>query len=272
MKFLTILFLFSIFSLHSYELSICTIFKDDSKYLPEWIEFHQKQGVEHFYLYDNNSQDNPIEYLISYIEKGLVTLTTWNHSHDNQDQWNLIQCNAYMDCIGKIKDHWCAFIDTDEFLFSPTGIKLSKLLKDYDEYSSILVYWRCYGTSSVEKIPENEKLVNVLVYRAKSDHPWNNFVKNILQPKYVSGCFNPHTFEFFEKPILDLKKNVFIFRINHYWSRDKEFFFKEKIARRLKWDMDYQKMIKTESEMNEIYDPILNQLQKYDVLDYPYNY
>lgn len=33
-----------------HELSICALFQNDAKWLPEWIDFHQKQGVSHFWL------------------------------------------------------------------------------------------------------------------------------------------------------------------------------------------------------------------------------
>ena len=47
-------------SLHSlrakYQVSACLIFKDCGRYLAEWIEFHHMAGIEHFYLYNNNSK------------------------------------------------------------------------------------------------------------------------------------------------------------------------------------------------------------------------
>ena len=41
-----------------YKVSICAIFKNEAKYLREWIEFHKIVGVEHFYLYNNFSTDD----------------------------------------------------------------------------------------------------------------------------------------------------------------------------------------------------------------------
>lgn len=31
-------------------LSICATFKDEAPYIPEWIEFHRRVGVDHFFL------------------------------------------------------------------------------------------------------------------------------------------------------------------------------------------------------------------------------
>ena len=58
--------------LHS--LSICAIFRDQAPYLAEWIEYHLLLGIEHFYLYDHQSIDAPINQLAPYIERGIVDL------------------------------------------------------------------------------------------------------------------------------------------------------------------------------------------------------
>ena len=105
------------------ELAVCAIFQNDAKYLTEWIDFHLEQGVEHFYLYDNLSNDHPLAILNPYIEKGVITYKSWPHTYTGPDEWARIQCAAYMDCVKDIKNKikWCAFIDTDEFLYSPIG-------------------------------------------------------------------------------------------------------------------------------------------------------
>ena len=57
-----------------YELTACLKFKDAAPFLPEWIEFHQMVGFEHFYLYNNNSTDDYRGALAPYCEEGSVTL------------------------------------------------------------------------------------------------------------------------------------------------------------------------------------------------------
>ena len=60
-----------------YKVAICAIFKNEANYMKEWIEFHQMMGVDHFYLYNNNSADDYFSVLSQYIEKGIVTLVEW---------------------------------------------------------------------------------------------------------------------------------------------------------------------------------------------------
>ena len=41
---------------YKYTICICGIFRNEGKYLDEWIKFHLLIGVEHFYLYNNNKK------------------------------------------------------------------------------------------------------------------------------------------------------------------------------------------------------------------------
>ena len=60
-----------------YQLSVCSLFKNESRYLREWLEYHRLIGVDHFYLYDNASTDRSVQILQPYIRAGLVTLVHW---------------------------------------------------------------------------------------------------------------------------------------------------------------------------------------------------
>jgi hypothetical protein len=52
-------------------------FRDAAPYLAEWVEFHLLLGVEHFYLYNNNSVDDYKGALEPYIRAGVVSLAEW---------------------------------------------------------------------------------------------------------------------------------------------------------------------------------------------------
>jgi hypothetical protein len=56
-----------------YYLSVLAIFKNETMNLETWIQHYLWQGVEHFYLIDNGSTDNPLSILDKYIKDGLVT-------------------------------------------------------------------------------------------------------------------------------------------------------------------------------------------------------
>ena len=72
-------FFFSEIIAYEKELAICAIFQNEASYLKEWIEFHKLQGVEHFYLFNNRSNDQPEKVLDEYVKKGEITLVRWPH-------------------------------------------------------------------------------------------------------------------------------------------------------------------------------------------------
>ena len=95
---------------NKYKVSICAIFKDEADYLKEWIEFHRIVGIEHFYLYNNNSVDNYDQVLKPYIDQGIVSLKNWPKPQS--------QMEAYQDFMddNSLETEWVGFIDLDEYV------------------------------------------------------------------------------------------------------------------------------------------------------------
>lgn len=125
-----------------YDVSICAIFKNEAPYLKEWIEFNNIVGVNHFYMYNNNSEDNYMEVLQPYIESGLVTLADW--------PYNQKQMECYQTCI---KDYacetkWLGFIDIDEFIVPKSTDSIYEFLKPFERKAgAVNLYWKLFGTS-----------------------------------------------------------------------------------------------------------------------------
>ncbi len=102
-------------------LAITAIFKNEAAYLAEWLEFYRLIGVEHIYLYDNGSKDNPKVVLDPFIKQGFVTLTPWNLPYHTASV--TAQTLAYAHAIMNFGAdwRWMAFVDIDEFLFLAEG-------------------------------------------------------------------------------------------------------------------------------------------------------
>lgn len=252
----------------AYELAVCTIFHNEAKYLAEWIEFHLEQGVEHFYLYNNLSTDDFAEVLKPFQK--VITLVDWPYEYSEIKEWNAIQCGAYKDCVRKRQrnNKWVAFLDTDEFLFNPDFQPLPKVLEEYEPYGAVGVHWVCYGTSNVS-VPEGERLLDHLVMRAPLDFSWNQHFKTIAQIRSVADVTNPHhcllrkgcfivdeNKEDTQGSHISGKISVGKLRINHYWSRDLDYFHRVKLERRERWKDETS--IQSESKMNDVFDPILS--------------
>ena len=232
------------------DVAICAIFQNEAPYLVEWIEFHKLQGVKHFYLYNNNSEDNYLEVLQPYIDQNLVTLNDWLFTYEYSDhtRWIAIQTGAYKDCIKNYGDQmeWLAAIDVDEFLYTVKGKKLGDFLKAYRQFGGLGVNWVKFGTNNVEDFTPGKLLIQELTRCGRYRETQNQFMKAIAQPKYVADCTSPHCFRYIpgkfavnadKQKVSGPRSDVIHLRdirINHYWTRTKKYLFEEKIPSRQK--------------------------------------
>jgi hypothetical protein len=212
-------------------LAMCAGYRNEAPYLAEWIEFHRLVGVEHFFLYNARSTDHHREVLAPYIEDGVVTL--------NPD-WEGIsyqQADTFTECLRAHghESRWIAFIDIDEFLFSPTGRPLPELLVEYEQWPAVAVNWALFGRSGHVTKPDGLVIENYLM---RSDTPTNLFTKKIVDPSRTVRCvngraFDGHMFEFTSLLAVDENhypihgthsKSVSFsrFRLNHYVTKSEE--------------------------------------------------
>jgi len=217
-------------------LSICAIFCNEASYLREWIEFHRIVGVERFILYDHKSTDDWRSVLGRYIERGEVIVHDW--------QVDPGQVEAYEDCILRhgSESRWIAFIDLDEFLFSPTGEPVPEVLRDYEEFPGVGVNWRIFGTSGHGHRPDG--LVTETYLHFNRNPRSRRTIKSIVDPSRVVRPVTGHYFEYRDGLAVDeLKRPIagpdFAFsdsmamdrlRLNHYAVKSEEEFAR-KLAR-----------------------------------------
>jgi hypothetical protein len=207
-----------------YELTACMKFKNAARFLPEWLEFHQIVGFEHFYLYNNNSTDDYIEALTPYRDEGSVTLYEWPQTpaFPKADQ----HCVAHH----RHEARWIAFLDDDEFLFPTQGENVRKILRRYEPYPALAVHWLMFGSSGHLRRPEGLVLENYLL---RTDRV-SSTIKSIVNPRRVAAPGNTHRWLYkngiiaadeSERPVEHasaIPAAAAILRINHYWSKSLE--------------------------------------------------
>lgn len=122
-----------------YNVSLCLIFYNEGKYLKEWIEYHRIIGIDHFYLYNNNSTDNYMDVLKPYIDSGLVDVILWKDKPG--------QMTAYIDCAGRYGEEsdWIGFIDADEFIVPIEHNNIKDFLVKFSDRGSVYINWKCFG-------------------------------------------------------------------------------------------------------------------------------
>ena len=215
-------------------LSICAIYRDEAPYLREWLEFHRLVGAERFYLYDNGSVDEHLEILNPYVADGIVRLHDWPMAQG--------QLPAYEHCIAEYghESRWIAFIDLDEFLFSPTGRPLPEVLPEYEQWPAVGVNWAVFGPSGHVEMPPG--LVTES-YLERLNVAANKTIKSIVDPARVRHCAGVHRFEYDRLGTVD-ENHYPIFggqtksvsyqrlRINHYFTKSVEEFRRQSDRRR----------------------------------------
>ncbi len=193
----------------------------------EWIEYHRLLGVEHFYLYENESTDNTLEVLKPYILAGLVEVIPWPNIPAHKDHrghaFDAYQIKAFNHCIQltKYNVQWLAVLDIDEYIVPTQGKDSLFALLNREartDTGSLVLNWMIYGTSDVWKIPENKLLTETLTMRADDKHPWHALTKCLHKPQAVADCLvhEAHLKKGYKRKFL----NPTDFRINHYWTRD----------------------------------------------------
>src|SRR5262249_2125918 len=122
-------------------LSACLCFKDAAPYLGEWLAFHAALGVEHFYLYDNQSTDDCHSIVAPYVEGRRATLISF--------PGRAVQHAIYAHCLRQFggRTRWLMFCDDDEFLFPVRDVSLAEALAPYERFAGVAVSWMLYGSS-----------------------------------------------------------------------------------------------------------------------------
>ena len=204
-------------------LAACMTYSNHAIYLREWIEFHRLVGVERFYLYDNDSTDDHLEVLAPYIDEGVASVQPWPGAGR--------QHQAFNHCLDthRGESRWIAFIDVDEFLFSPDDMPVSEALREYEEWPGVGVNLAQFGTSGHRTRPEGLVIENYL-YRSHALHRW---IKSIVDPARAVRCNGAHYFEFSEGHTVDVHKrptegwesverSLDHLRVNHYYTKSEE--------------------------------------------------
>ena len=171
-------------------LSAMAAIKNEAPYLEEWLGFCFLEGVEHVLLYDNGSTDNTREVLQPWVDAGLVELFDWPvHWKDGA------QTKAYADALRRLRGRtrWAAFIDPDEFLFSPTGKSLPEVLVGYEGHAGVVVNWHCYGSSGHKRRPGG-LTIESYTHRAPTSWVRNRRVKTIVDPALAVEPVGGHLF------------------------------------------------------------------------------
>lgn len=131
--------------------SIGSIFKNEAHILREWIETHLREGIEHFYLIDNGSTDNPKAVLQPYIDRGCVTYFYDASPHNQPGLYH-----HYLHAR-RHESEWWVIIDLDEIVYgnAEAGVPaVAEYLRKLEgDVGCVVMPWTTFGTREEESQP-----------------------------------------------------------------------------------------------------------------------
>lgn len=222
------------------KLGIASIQRNRDPWIVEWLAFHMLVGFNRFFIYCHKCDDGMRETLLRLSHHYPITV----YAIESGDKPQLAAYQHAWDTHSAEID-WMAFIDGDEFLFSPSHASmaeaLSATLAEFGDQplSALAAYWICYGSNGHEREPEGLIMEN---YPRHSDSAFgaNRHIKSIVRGGQPVHCKGSHLFttphgtydeqrRLMTSPLLQdaaMAPSYARFRINHYatqshsYSRD----------------------------------------------------
>ena len=210
-------------------LAVCAIAKDEGPYFREWIEWHRRQGVDKFFIYDNGSTDETADVLRPYVEEGIVEHIPFPGKK--------MQLAAYDHCLlhHRYDTRWIAFIDIDEFIVPLRDASLREYLGRFEDFPAVEINWLVFGSGGREK-KSAEPVMERFRCHSEGNHILNRHVKSIVNPRRVYNMIGCHEAARIDgraadshgDPVRvsfrDREPQQDVIRINHYAVKSKEEF------------------------------------------------
>ena len=257
-------------NLFLYDLAVVAIMKNEGPYIKEWLDYHLLAGVNHFYIYDNESPDNQKEVLQPYIDAGLVTYIFFPGVSS--------QFPAYNDAIKKFRFfcRYMAFIDGDEFIFPKENKSITEVVDEIlagkNNVGALAMNWHMFGSNFQEKADFSRGVLERFTRRASDYKPdtKNITIKNIIIPTHTDFFDSPHKVNHFEgfSSVNENGKVLFYSNannpptankivVNHYYTKSRE----EYLSRNKRGDVvnprnvfDEEKFEDADKTCSEIFD------------------
>jgi hypothetical protein len=193
---------------YNYKLSVCSCVKNEAKNILDFIKHYIKQGVDHFYIVNNNSDDNLKEVIEMSPYNCMVTLINDDRSLDINNAYsepnglNTVYNNNLYNIVKK-ETEWAIVVDIDEFMYGKNGLNIKSFLEKIDEdVGCVYVIWNVMTSSTIKSENNNSfyinsnnfkrlnyDLINNLSYNIKTA---NDFGKSLFRTSMLNGFIGLH--------------------------------------------------------------------------------
>jgi hypothetical protein len=200
-----------------YYLSLCLFVKNET-YLEEFIIYYKILGVEHFYIYDNESSHPIRDRLNNHNYSDYITFIDFCGEYQ--------QLNAYNHCLTHFgnETEWLIVVDSDEYILPKKCWSIRDFVNLYEDYGAIGINWVIFGSNYHDIKPNGYLIENYIRCSNKQDEQ----IKCILKPSRCTKFITVHHPEVIDPSLfIDPHKNILewfrnnnyttdIIQINHY--------------------------------------------------------
>eukprot|EP01041_Mallomonas_annulata_P010318 gene10318-21535_t len=120
-------------------------FKDEDLVIEEFLDHYIWQGVQHFYIIDNNSSDNTLLRLQQYNSTGMISYYFIPEQFSQVENYQIV-----FKSHAKTETKWLIVVDVDEYIYHRNGLSIleyiNKLNASY--ITHIRLNWRNFGSSN----------------------------------------------------------------------------------------------------------------------------
>ena len=219
---------------------VCTLGKQENRYIREFVSHYEKYGIDKIYLYDNNDINGERfeEVINDYISKGFVEILNW--------RGRLYQIsNIMVDCYTRNKKNydWLIFYELDEFIHLSNYTNVKPFLKQPKFEKCQLIYLNSICHTDNNKLYyENKSLSERFPERAPMTKHGGKYlvIKSIVRGNITNiGFNNVHLFnsklincngygnrDKFDKSVsyLSTEPDYTTYYVDHYYSKSTEEF------------------------------------------------
>ncbi|PON44029.1 Glycosyltransferase [Parasponia andersonii] len=210
-----------------HEVCVCTMVRNQARFLKEWVMYHAQIGVQRWFIYDNNSNDEldpAVESLLS--SNYNVTRHVW--------PWIKTQEAGFAHCALRARDtcEWVGFIDVDEFIHLPSGLILPDVIINQTKYNTNVAELRSschsFGPSRLKHVPRQGVTVGYTCRLAAPERHKSIVRPEALNSSLINVVHHFHLRDGFE--YVNVDRGIMV--INHYKYQVWEV-FKDKFYRRV---------------------------------------
>ena len=260
------------------QICLCSVAKEENKYIREFVEHYQNYDVDKIYLYDNNDiNGEKFEDVINdYIKSGFVELV--NFKGVTQPQ-----LKSYNDCYRRYNKFydWLIYFDIDEFIYLKDFKSFKLFLNDkrFKYCNRVQLNWIFYTDNNqlyYEDKPLKERFTEREPNARGKTKGKDQGIKSVLRGNLRDvEITSPHFL--YEKTrscdgfgkrkrltsIITLESDFEYYYIDHYACKSTEEFIQNKLIRtdvyhkvdinmeKIKWYFEYNKITKEKIDMIE---------------------